>query len=147
MIENTLQFVQRAILKVLLQAEGEWRRSEYWQARYASIYSHLYQDWIDVTEELQTRLIESVVSPLCSREFIEHGLLALRSVQTLFPQDQELYSLVPYLQYNRCRRGELQVGDRVPKLSTLHGMSGNTVSLQALCSPNRISVWIASSIT
>lgn len=149
LITSTFQLLERDVAKQLLTCEGEWRASAYWQARYAAVDGHTDVDWIDVTDELQQALIAGVTPGDSTAEFREHALHVLRSYQSLFPHDAELFALVPYLQHNRCRRGELKPGDALPQHSIqLHALSSDlVVEMRDLASTHKPTLWIASSLT
>jgi hypothetical protein len=93
----------------MLVRENELRLSDEYQKRYSEAEQTSTSSWLDVTDELQRQII---------REFnldedIDDALLCLRCATQIYP---DLQNIPLYVQYNRARDGDLQVGDIAPNV-------------------------------
>lgn len=93
----------------MLIRENELRLSEEYQKRYFEAEKSSSSSWLDVTDELQRQVI---------REFnldeeMNDALLCLRCATQIYP---DLKSIPLYVQYNRARDGDLQIGDVAPNI-------------------------------
>ena len=91
----------------MLLRENELRLSDEYQQRFCEAEKSSFPSWLDVTDELQRRVI---------REFnldeeMDDALLCLRCATQMYP---DLKNIPLYIRYNRAREGDLQLGDVVP---------------------------------
>lgn len=95
----------------MLIRENELRLSEEFQKLYeeAEKDSNSERSWLDVTEELQRR----VITEFQLDEQMDEALLCLRCSTEIFP---ELKSIPIYVRFNRARDGDLKVGDFIPNV-------------------------------
>jgi len=93
----------------MLIRENELRTCEETQEIYALAERRCDTDWMEVTEELQRRVLREF-----GVEDVEVGLKALRCAWQLYPDDPELREIPLYVKYNRARKGTLCVGDDAP---------------------------------
>eukprot|EP00698_Gefionella_okellyi_P002070 TRINITY_DN1194_c0_g1_i1.p1 TRINITY_DN1194_c0_g1~~TRINITY_DN1194_c0_g1_i1.p1 ORF type:complete len:246 (+),score=38.08 TRINITY_DN1194_c0_g1_i1:106-843(+) len=107
-----------ATLKKMLRRENDLRLSAEYQQRFTSVTKTLDAGsmWIHVVEELQERVVrEFGYGP--SRELVQYGVDLLRAAQAMYPDDQEIREIALYIKYNRCRDGDLNVGDVAPNVA------------------------------
>jgi len=76
----------------------------------------------DVGEWAQKRALEE-----CGYEPNDRNLLVLRSILSVFAEDEEIQQIPFYSRYNRCKCGDLAEGSDVPNIS-LVSMDGATTT-------------------
>jgi hypothetical protein len=121
----------KEILIEMLTEENALRLSPETQALYrvaneAAEHKGGMRDWLDVTQELQTKLVVKFLAratpPVTTNEkCIERGLWLLRTAHQRFP---DLRHLSLYVKFNRARLGDLRLGDDAPNplVKTLDGV-------------------------
>jgi len=95
---------------------------------------------VGVIEALQRR----VATEFCLQEHV--GLAAMRCADQLLPDDPEVTEISLYRKYNRCRDGDLHIGDRLPD-AALHLTNGEPTTVLALLKEHTPLVVFASSYT
>jgi hypothetical protein len=126
----------------MLARENEMRLSPDTQVLYAQAELSADTDWMEVTEQLQERLV---------REFgyespgdIRKALNALRGARGDYPDDLEIVQLANYMKFNRARRGDLECEMDAPNVP-LVAMNSNLVHLHDFVQPGRPLVVVAGS--
>ena len=138
-------------LKVALRAEEVARLSASTQAAYAAAEAREDTDWLDVTEELQQRVLrdEAGVPPA----HMAAALFALRGAAQLFPRDAELRRIPLYVRHNRAEQGTLRAGDALPEVPLFPlrpAAAANddaATSLRAVCAGMQPTLLVAGSFT
>jgi len=137
-----------ADLKAALRAEEEARLSEATQAAYGAAESdRLDTDWLEVTEELQRRVLHAEVA--VPPERMAAALFAMRAASQLFPDDDDVQQASLYVRHNRARFGTLQPGDALPDVPLYAPEPGGaeSTSLRAACAGPAPTLLVAGSWT
>lgn len=100
----------------MLKIEDSLRKSSFWQERFDI---ELSSTSIDACMELQLE-----AAKLAEYDDPKFGVQVLRSVSSLFPDDDELLSVPMWIRHNRCEDGHtLQVGSVYPDLHLMRANS------------------------
>lgn len=93
------------------------------QERFRKANAERPDGWLGVVEEIQRQVAREFHLP-------EHvGVDVLRRAEELLPGDKEVIEISHYRKYNRCRDGNLAVGDAPPDAPLLEVDSGNSTTL------------------
>ena len=107
----------------MLRRENDLRLCAETQAAFRAVSSDP-AGWLGVVETLQRRVCAEF--GLSARA----GLNVLRRAPELLPGDEEVFELSLYRKYNRCRDGNLRVGDPPPD-AQLHPVTMVSAAAQA----------------
>mmetsp|Transcript_70667 Transcript_70667/g.118116 ORF Transcript_70667/g.118116 Transcript_70667/m.118116 type:complete len:382 (-) Transcript_70667:1047-2192(-) len=91
-----------------------------------------YQDELRHSEDavfLITEALQREALRACGLPDDPTSLRLLQSVLTMYPEDAEIQALPFYERYNRCRQGNLKVGDSAPLDIPLATLEGEAVTL------------------
>ena len=101
----------------MLREEHSVRTAPETQALYTAAESTGASDWMEVTAELQDKLVQryGFIDPWRK----EIALNELRRATYNFPDDAEIQSIPLYVKFNKARQGNLRVGDKCPDMSLL----------------------------
>lgn len=114
----------------MLRAEADARLSDATQEAYGAAEMRDDADWLDVTADLQTRLLTEAGVPA---NRMAAALWLLRSAASLFPADP-LCRIGVHVVHNRARAGELAAGDAAPDVPLYALGSGSApTTLRAAC--------------
>lgn len=131
----------------MLELENDLRLSEEWQNKYAVVRNSTVIDWMDLTIDLQRSVIQRFLPDNMkhNENAIQFGLNVLRSVQTLFKDDEELMNIPLYIKYNRARRGILKKGDSYVDVPLIDFKSNQHITLSNLFNDKLATLIIAGS--
>ena len=138
-------------LKAALRAEEVARLSASTQAAYAAAEAREDTDWLEVTEELQQRVLRDEAGVPPAR--MAAALFALRSAAQLFPRDADLRSIPLYVRHNRAERGALRDGDALPEVPLFplrpaaNAAADGATSLRAVCAGTQPTLLVVGSFT
>ena len=98
------------------------RQSAETQAKYTAAESSVDTDWMMVTDRSRRELLK------------EHGLPATEPSIRALQRAALAYPTIPlYVRYNRCRQGELAVGDRVPDVPLIEVKRADGGTIESGC--------------
>jgi len=100
------------ILKAMLIREHELRTSIETQKIYSEAEKSEATDWMEVTDQLQRRVIKEF-----GIEDEELGLYSLRTAAIAYPDVQDFKEIPLYVKYNRAKNGFLKCGDEAPNVN------------------------------
>jgi len=133
-----------------------------YQAACAAVETSETTDWMEVTAEMQTKLIEGhlvahaadlMADAVFREQSIEVGLHMLRNAANIFPGNPLLETIPLYRRHNRAKKGNMSVGDKAVDVVLARGSSGSDAaefeftSLLAQAAPDRPLVVMAGSIS
>lgn len=127
--------------KCILRRENELRLCDDTHDKFGNVNRSDSGGWIQVVEELQRQVCH---------EFglsTEVGLVAMRQAHILLPNDPEINEISLYRKYNRCRDGDLKVGDKPPNVTLFDLKTKAQVSLLSFIPKMQPLVIIAASYT
>lgn len=129
----------RAILVDMLRREEELRLCSEVQRTFGKI-GEAHEDFNAFVTLLQEHVsLEFKVDP-------KVGVELIRSAVSLFPDDEELKSIPHYVRHNRCKAGDLKVGD-VPPNVDVADLEGKPQKLSDLLATDRPVVLLGASHT
>lgn len=103
---DKLKIIPKDTIMKMLERENELRLSDEYQRLYEKVEKGWDMDWLDVTHQLQIRVIKEF-----NIDDLDDGLYQLRTATQKYPE----FSDIPlYVKYNRSRIGDLNVGDDAP---------------------------------
>ena len=134
----TIEELRRALVH-----ENELRLCEETQRAYAEAEASNETDWMEVTGELQRRVLSGAG---VADENMDAALYLLRSASKLFPEQPDFGNQI-YVKFQRAKQGALRSGDIAPDVF-LHDMqAGRGSSLALQCEGALPTVLVAGSYT
>lgn len=124
--ERFADLIPKDKLKEMIKRENELRVSDEYQEMYrreAELPGHV---WMDVSDVIQKRVLREFGYDEKSEQ--EDNLKLLRNASLIHPDDAEFLTLPLYKRFNRCRDGDMKVGDAVNDC-LLEDLEGNKIRL------------------
>ncbi|CAF1284205.1 unnamed protein product [Rotaria sordida] len=135
LLSNVDENDEHNVLKDLLIQEEKLRLSQETQQLLSDIEDRKDIDWMDIIDDLQTKLIKNAIGEDATEDEIQYGLKIFRSAHQLYSNDNEFHNLSLYVRHNRAKQGNLNIGDPAIDIQLL-SMNGQFVSLLSHSHPN-----------
>lgn len=105
------------------------------QAAFAAAEGNDDEDWMEAAARMQFQSLKEVGLAPTAR-----NVALLRATALEHPE------IALYVRHNRCRKGELKVGDSAPQGVKLYDLNGRTASFPLLAE-QKVQVFFAGSVT
>ena len=137
MIGGSVTYTAQArLLLVALEVENRMRLSPEGQAAFAAAEEKDDEDWMEVASRMQFAALREV------------GLApTAKNVALLRAKALEHPEIALYVRYNRCRQGELHVGDSAPRGIVLYDLEGGTTAFPVPAPAQKVQVYFAGSVS
>lgn len=113
-------YIPVEILEKMSLEEDEMRRSE-WYINECNARKYIPNGWVDLTAEVQQKIVSKYFP---DNFFIQEiALRQLRIAHHIYP-DNFIFKNRLQVKYNRARKGELKVGDKVPEFMQIYLKDG-----------------------
>ena len=126
---------QARLLLAALKVENRMRLSPEGQAAFAAAEEKDDDDWMEAASRMQFQSLKEVGLAPTAR-----NVALLRATALEHPE------IALYVRHNRCRKGELQVGDSAPQGVELYDLDGGKASFPLLVE-KKVQVFFAGSVT